>query len=133
MIIRRSILGEITTLEYTDKLVTLNRNSQLHSFDDNPSEIRETGNKYWHKNGKLHRDLDPAVIMFKHNESTKVSEIWYKIWYKNGRSHRLDGPAIEPAMKYKYDFFGCWRYKGKKIKCNSLEEFQKIIRLKSFW
>ncbi len=40
-----------------------NFDRQLHSFDDIPSVIFDTGTKYWHKNDQLHRDNDkPAVI-----------------------------------------------------------------------
>jgi len=43
------------------------------------------------KNGKLHREDDPAV---EHTNGDKH-------WYKNGKLHRVDGPAIEHVSGYK--------------------------------
>lgn len=51
----------------------------------------------WYKNGKLHREDGPAVII--NND---------KYWYKNGRKHRLNDPAIELANGNKY-----WYKNGK--------------------
>jgi len=49
------------------------------------------GNKYWHKEGKLHRENGPAV------------ELWdgSKNWYIGGVLHRIDGPAVETYNGYK--------------------------------
>lgn len=49
--------------------------------------IDESGNKYWYKNGNLHRDDDlPALISLNGT---------YESWYKNGNLHRdNDLPAI---------------------------------------
>lgn len=43
------------------------------------------GDKYWYKEGKLHREDRPAV---EHYDGTKE-------WWVEGRLHRTDGPAIE--------------------------------------
>ncbi len=80
--------------------------------------IDDLGDKYWSKNGKLHRDNDlPAV------ESTNGTKCWYqhgkihrdndlpaceyynvtKYWYQNGKLHREnDLPAIEGYDGTKY-------------------------------
>ena len=48
--------------------------------------VMGNGNKYWYKDGKLHREDGPAVI-FKNGDQQ---------WYKEGRLHREDGPAVGP-------------------------------------
>jgi len=57
--------------------------------------------KYWYKNGILHREDGPAV------EWASGS----KFWYKNGKQHREDGPAEEFANGIKR-----WYKNGKFIK-----------------
>ena len=47
--------------------------------------IDEYGNKWWYKNGQLHRDDGPAY------EGISGA----KDWYYNGKTHREDGPAVE--------------------------------------
>jgi hypothetical protein len=47
--------------------------------------IDSFGNKYWYKNGKLHREGGAAIEW-----SNGIRE-----WYKNGKLHRIDGPALE--------------------------------------
>jgi hypothetical protein len=66
-------------------------------MNDGPTIVdHKGGDKYWYKNGNLHRDGGPAV-----EYSNSVE------WYKNGELHRDDGPAIEYAngnkFWYKYD------------------------------
>jgi len=56
------------------------------------------GNKYWYKEGKLHREDGPA-IEFVSGE---------KRWYKEGKCHREGGPAIEYINGGKY-----WYKEGK--------------------
>ena len=58
------------------------------------------GDKYWYKNGKLHREDGPAV------EWTDGG----KCWYKNGKLHRGDGPAAEYASGGKE-----WWINGKQL------------------
>lgn len=43
------------------------------------------GNEYWHYEGQLHREDEPAIIFVSGD----------KLWYLNGMRHRLDGPAVE--------------------------------------
>jgi len=57
-----------------------------------------------------------------------------KGWFKEGKIHRVDGPAIEQYIGYECKKISkCWFYEGKRIHCNSTEEFLKIINLKAFW
>jgi len=68
-------------------------------------------NKFWYKNGKLHRDDGPAEIHPKIQGGQ--DEIWYQFglrhrddgpaytespgnerWYKRGKLHRIDGPSV---------------------------------------
>jgi len=51
----------------------------------NGPKIDKRGNKFWYKNGELHREDGPAIEYANGN----------KFWYKNGELHREDGPAIE--------------------------------------
>ena len=76
------------------------------------------GDKFWHLNGKRHREDGPAVEYANGN----------KYWYLNGKQHREDGPAAEHSDGAKY-----WYLNGKKIICNNNEEFLKIVKLKAFW
>jgi hypothetical protein len=73
---------------------------------------------HYYLNDKLHRIDGPAVEYYDRT----------KIWYKNGLLHRLDGPAFEWSNEYK-----SWHYEGKRIDCNSQEEFERLIKLKLFW
>ena len=51
------------------------------------TDIDNVGNKFWYKNGKLHRDGDLPAIEWANGE---------KCWYKNGYRHRdNDLPALE--------------------------------------
>jgi hypothetical protein len=50
-----------------------------------------------------------------------------KLWYQDGKLHKEDGPAIELANGDKE-----WYFEGEKIKISSQEEFERIIKLKSF-
>lgn len=43
------------------------------------------GNKFWFKDGKQHREVEPAVELINGD----------KFWWINGKRHREDGPAIE--------------------------------------
>jgi hypothetical protein len=80
--------------------------------------VSDYNTKYWYQEGILHRDDGPA-IEYPDGE---------KAWYQHGQRHRVDGPAIEYASGSQ-----SWYYHGKKIYCDSLQEFEKIIKLKAFW
>jgi hypothetical protein len=55
----------------------------------------EGGEKYWYKNGKLHREDGPAIDYLDKE----------KLWYKEGERHREDGPAIEYPNGVSYFYF----------------------------
>ena len=55
------------------------------------AEIYSNGNKFWYKNGQLHRENGPAAFFDGEKQ-----------WYKNGQLHREDGPAIECPDGRKY-------------------------------
>jgi hypothetical protein len=71
-------------------------------------QVLDNSARYWHLNGKRHREDGPAV------ECTDGTREWYlngdlhredgpaceypdgtRWWYLNGKRHREDGPAIE--------------------------------------
>jgi len=129
------------TIKYNNRIETRNYKGDLHSFNDNPAIVWYDGSKFWYKEGELHRLNGPSV---EYRDG-------YKEWYENGKRHRLDGPAIEyvngtkywykedklhrsngPAIEYN-DGDKYWHYEGKKIECDSTEEFLKIINMKAFW
>jgi hypothetical protein len=51
-----------------------------------------------------------------------------RLYYLKGHYHRLDGPAIEYSNGEKY-----WYFHGKRIDCDSQEEFEETIKLTMFW
>lgn len=67
---------------------------------------------------KLHREDGPARIY-----TSGVKE-----WYYNGKLHRLDGPASQGV-----DGTGHWWYHGEYICSSNQKEFDKLIKLKTFW
>jgi hypothetical protein len=86
---------------------------------ENYNRIEKTDNIiYYYLNEKLHRLDGPAY----ENKNGR------KAWFQNDKYHRLDGPAIEWEDGDKW-----WYYEGEKIKCDSQEEFERIIKLKLFW
>jgi hypothetical protein len=84
----------------------------------NGLDINEFGTKRWYKDDLLHRDDGPAIEW---DNGTKF-------WFKNNQLHREDGPAVECVSGDK-----SWYLNGKKIYCQSQEEFEKLIKLKAFW
>ena len=73
--------GEFSLKTKIPNLVLMDSDQySLHSFNDEPAIISSlTGDKYWYKEGKRHRDGDePAVIR----------SDGYKAWYKEGKKHR---------------------------------------------
>jgi hypothetical protein len=108
------------------------------------------GNKVWHKNNLLHREDGPAI------ENTNGSQVWYlngkrhrvggpayytsgcsltkgtipatgyREYYVNGKRHREDGPACEWASGYVEYFLN-----GEYI--DTLQEYERMLRLKAFW
>jgi hypothetical protein len=62
--------------------------------------VYPSGDKYWHLNGKSHREDGPAVEYSDGGES----------WYINNKLHREDGPAIEWANGDTY-----WYLNGQRL------------------
>jgi len=58
--------------------IMINHGTQEHYEIDNDKVIQR-----WYKNGELHREDGPAVI---------IGSI--QKWYLDGRLHRVDGPAV---------------------------------------
>ena len=53
---------------------------------------------------------------------------FYISYYLGSKLHRLDGPAVE------YEDGRCmWYYQDDYIKCNTQEEFERIIKLRLLW
>ena len=84
--------------------------------------IDECGDKYWHLNGKPHRENGPAceyrngtVAWYlngqRHRENGPACEYTSgtKAWFLNDKRHRINGPAIEYTDGNK-----SWYLKGKK-------------------
>jgi len=90
---------------------------QLHR-EDGPAIENADGTKWWYLNGLCHREDGPAVE-YASGE---------KHWYHNGQWHREDGPTLEYANGTK-----CWYFRGKRIFCETNEEFLKLMKLKVFW
>ena len=84
----------------------------------NGSIRNKRGDEFWYKDDNFHREDGPAV---EYADGDKE-------WYQNNKLHREDGPAVEYVNGRKE-----WWINGKKIVCNSQEEFDKIIKLKVFW
>jgi hypothetical protein len=76
------------------------------------------GDKYWFQHDQLHRTDGPAI------ERSNGD----KYWYLHGQCHRVDGPAIEYSDGIKF-----WWYRGKRINCQTQQEFEKLLKLKAFW
>lgn len=81
------------------------------------------GDKFWYKEGKLHRDDGPAVEWTNGDEE----------WYKEGKLHREDGPAGEYQSGVK-EWWLEGEYCNNKIPSNSIildtykdQRYQKII------
>lgn len=64
---------------------TLNwlKDGRLHR-ENEPAIIWENGSEFWRNDGEPHREDGPAII---HADGSEL-------WYKNGKPHRTDGPAI---------------------------------------
>ena len=80
--------------------------------------IDKQGVKRWYKNDLLHREDGPATIWITGT----------KLWCQNDHLHRLDGPAIEYSSGDKF-----WYYQGKRINCNSQQEFEIFLKFKAFY
>lgn len=96
-----------------------NELGELHR-EDGPAVEFADGTRYWLINDEFHREDGPAI--------EDISG--YNIWYYHGKLHRSDGPAEEYTATPENNE---WYYMGLEIKCSSLEEFQRLVKLKAFW
>lgn len=69
------------------------------NIKNNGQYIKENGDEEWYKDGKLHRENGPAVIVNNRNwylndKITLKCEGQIKYWYQHGKLHRNNGPAI---------------------------------------
>lgn len=60
----------------------------IHSIRDNPAIIYQNGTMEWYRNGKIHRENDPAIVI-KDKDGNEVE--WF--WVQDGKEHRIDGPS----------------------------------------
>ncbi len=89
----------------------INKSGQLHLIDILFAKD---------KNILLHREDGPAV------EYASGS----KYWYQNGLAHRIDGPAY--MYKHMGAFNNSYYLNGKRIHCDSDDEFIKIVKFPAF-
>ncbi len=92
-------------------------NGRCHRLDG-PAVYHTNGDCEWWYDGEVHRENGPAVE-FSDGE---------KQWYFHDKRHRLDGPAVEYGDGRKE-----WYYLGDKVECESQEEFERLIKLRSLW
>ena len=108
--------------------------------------ISSTGTQSWYKDGKLHRENGPAVIL------TNGSQFWYKdgklhrengpaiiysdgkqYWFQNDKLHREDGPAVNSPI----DEYQAWYKNGKPIALKEHDPreqlHKKILKTTNFW
>jgi hypothetical protein len=52
-------------------------------------------------------------------------EIWYD---EDGKWHREDGPAVIHPAGHQF-----WWYHGQHVRCRSREEFERWLKLRTFW
>ena len=76
--------GKLHGLSIVDKDKFWYKDGDLHR-EDGPAIEYSNGTEEWYKDGKLHREDGPA----------SVDADGSKSWYKDGKRHRDDGPAIE--------------------------------------
>jgi|SRR5690606_16973430 len=94
------------------------KNGLLHR-EDGPAREYADGDKYWYLNGILHREYGPAIERLNYS----------KEWYKNRERHREDGPAIEYAngnkLWYKNDIL--YKVNDHNINNNKCERCSLIV------
>lgn len=100
--------------------------SDYQYFDEDGKLHREDGPaignflyEAWYKHGVLHREAGPAYIDYRYK---------YEVWQINGQRHREDGPAVLFANNKNE-----WWLNGKKLSCQSQEEFEQLMRFKAYW
>jgi hypothetical protein len=84
----------------------------------NGMEIDFCGNKFWYKNGLIHRENEPAIEWVDNG----------KAWCYNGKYHKEDGPACKYASGVEIWFLDDINYGYKKP--DNWDELIKISRAK---
>jgi len=82
-------MSDYTTYEvrvYADGTKWWHLNGKRHR-EDGPAIEKADGTKWWYLNDKLHREDGPAIEYASGGEK----------WYLNDKLHREDGPAVEYA------------------------------------
>ena len=74
------------------------KEGKLHREDGPAIECNIINDHRWYKEDKLHREDGPAIEFYNRYKE------WYKEWYKEGKYHREDGPAIENSNGDKHWF-----------------------------
>ncbi len=68
----------------------------------------------WTKNGRSHRNDQPAVTSDMGDIYREtVDDSYYRGWFYHGKMHRIDGPAIESI-----DLYFAWYRHGSSYRCN---------------
>lgn len=95
---------------------------------------------FYDEDDQLHREDGPAVmagdieVWYIHGVRHRVdgpayyNSQGYKEWIRNGKCHREDGPAVIHT-----DGSCEWYINGKQVPCKTQEEFDHLMKLKSFW
>lgn len=87
---------------------TTNAEGVLHSKDDKPSVVSASGHlKWWHKDGKMHREGGKAAHIAKYKDRYS----WAR-WCKDGKLHRAGGKPASIQLSPDVCVFR-WCYEGK--------------------
>lgn len=89
------------------------KNGLLHR-EDGPALILADGTKYWYNEGKLHRLDGPAI----------ESDI-FREWFQYGYLHRIGGPAIEKSYIGNRIVKNLWYLRGERI--NSAQDYWDLL------
>lgn len=155
-------MSKIKIIHQEDRTVH-SLDGKFHNDGDEPAIVYFNGNKFWYKHGDLHRENGPAQIIgseqsWYRNDSLHREDGPARVdlasedeeWWFNGRLHRDGGPALTYSFSKKWYKHGYlhnesgaaivytggiqrWFLNGKEIKCSSQEEFNRFVKMKSFW
>jgi hypothetical protein len=87
---------------------------------------------YVNEEGVLHNEKEYSLRF-------ALSKRLNKYWYENGILHKLDGPAyididnMALGLKMPLNYGMHWYYENELMSCNSQEDFERILKMKSFW
>ena len=98
----------------------INYTMPVYTFNVNLS-----GDKYWYKNDKYHRNGDLPSIKKTNGD---------KIWYKNGKCHRNNNlPSIELSNRYKVWYQNDKQYFPTTCSINIITLIIKIAKMGNKW